>query len=112
MPEETNPVVTNTKLVKAALTDNTTIYVQAQVVRGEEDIASITATFQKVTQAIENVAQSLTAAWEKAKPSKASVEFGIDFAYESGEVMAMFVNGSATASIKITLEWGESSRSS
>ncbi|HYU73726.1 MAG TPA: CU044_2847 family protein [Ktedonobacteraceae bacterium] len=107
MAEETTFVVSNTKLVKAALTDTTTIYVQAQAVRGEEDIASITASFQKVTQAIEDIAQSLTAAWEKAKPSRAVAEFGVDFAYDTGEVMAMFVNGSAKASIKITLEWGE-----
>lgn len=112
MPEGINPLITNTKMIKAALSENTTIYVQAQQVRGEEDVVSITASFQKVTQAIEDVAESLTAAWEKAKPSKASVEFGIDFAYESGEVLAMFVNGSATASIKITLEWSESSRDS
>lgn len=40
MAEETPFIVSNTKMVKAALTDTTSIYVQANVVRGEEDIAS------------------------------------------------------------------------
>lgn len=110
MEEETNIVVTKTKMVRTMLADGTTFYVQARVVRGEEDVASITASFQKVTKAIEDIAQSLTAAWEKAKPRRASVEFGVEFAYESGEVLAMFVDGSATASMKIMLEWGEPSK--
>ena len=110
MEEETGIVVTKTKMDRATLADGTTIYVQAKTVRGEEDIASITASFQKVTKAIEDIAQSLTAAWEKAKPSRASVEFGVEFAYESGEVLAMFVDGSTSASLKITLEWGEPSK--
>jgi hypothetical protein len=109
MEDETGISVTKTKMIRATLSDGTTIYVQANAVRGEEDIASLTASFQKVTQAIENIAQSLTKAWEKAKPRRACVEFGVEFAYESGEILAMFVNGSASASMKITLEWGEPS---
>ncbi len=110
MEDETSIVVTKAKMVRATLADGTTIYVQAKAVHGEEDIASITASFQKVTKAIEDIAQSLTAAWEKAKPRRASVEFGVEFAYESGEVLAMFVDGSTSASMKITLEWGEPSK--
>jgi len=102
----TNIARTRTKPVKVTLDNGTVIYVQARVVKGEEDIVSLTGSFEKVTQAIEGIAQSLTAAWEKAKPSRASVEFGVEFAYEAGQVLAMFVDGSTTASMKITLEWG------
>ena len=102
----TNIARTRTKPVKVTLDNGTDIYVQARVVKGEEDIVSLTGSFEKVTQAIEGIAQSLTAAWEKAKPSRASVEFGVEFAYEAGQVLAMFVDGSTTASMKITLEWG------
>jgi uncharacterized protein YoxC len=101
---------THTKMVRTELADGTVIYVQARAVRGEEDVASITASFKQVTQAIEDIAQSLTQAWEKAKPRSASVEFSVDFAYDSGEVLAMFVSGSASASMKITLNWGEPSK--
>lgn len=110
MEDETNIVVSKTKLVKTTLADGTIFYVRAKAIGGEEDIVSLTTSFKEVTQAIEDIAQSLTTAWEKAKPSRASVEFGVDFAYESGKVLAMFVDGSATASMKITLEWGEPSK--
>ncbi len=107
MEDGTNIARTRIKPVKVTLDNGTAIYVQAQVVKGEEDIASLSASFEKVTQAIEGIAQSLTTAWEKAKPSRASVEFGIEFAYEAGQVLAMFVDGSTTASMKVTLEWGQ-----
>ncbi len=107
MEDGTNIARTRIKPVKVTLDNGTAIYVQAQVVKGEEDIASLSASFEKVTQAIEGIAQSLTTAWEKAKPSRASVEFGVEFAYEAGQVLAMFVDGSTTASMKITLEWGQ-----
>ena len=107
MEDGTSTARTRTKPVKVTLDNGTDIYVQAQVVKGEEDIVSLSGSFEKVTQAIEGIAQSLTAAWEKAKPSRASVEFGVEFAYETGQVLAMFVDGSTTASMKITLEWGK-----
>jgi len=107
MEDGTSTSRTRTKPIKVTLDNGTAIYVQARVVKGEEDIASLSASFDKVTQAIEGIAQSLTAAWEKAKPSRACVEFGVEFAYEAGQVLAMFVDGSTTASMKITLEWGQ-----
>ena len=107
MEDGTSIARTRIKPVKVTLDNGTVIYVQARVVKGEEDIASLSASFEKVTQAIEGIAQSLTAAWEKAKPRRASVEFGIEFAYEAGQVLAMFVDSSTTASMKVTLEWGK-----
>lgn len=97
----------NTRMIKAQLNENTAIYVEAKTIQGEQDIGAITATFQQVTKAIEDFALSLTKAWEKAKPRRASVEFSLDFAYDSGEVLAMFVQGSASGGVKVTLEWGE-----
>lgn len=107
MEDGTHIARNRTRPVKVTLDNGTVIYVQARMVKGEEDIASLSASFEKVTQAIESIAHSLTTAWEKAKPSRASVEFGIEFAYEAGQVLAMFVEGSTAASMKVTLEWGK-----
>lgn len=97
------------KIVKVTLANGTPIYIQAKTFGSEEDIALKLPKFEQVTKAIEGVAESLSAAWDKAKPSKASVEFGVEFVWESGEVLAIFVDGSTTASMKITLEWSGSS---
>src|SRR5260221_9883071 len=107
MEDGTNIARTRIKPVKVTLDNGTAIYVQAQVVKGEEDIASLPASFEKVTQAIEGIAQSLTTAWEKAKPSRACVEFGVEFAYEAVQVLAWFVDGSTRGGMQLTLEWGE-----
>src|SRR5258707_6837178 len=107
MEDGTNIARTRIKPVKVTLDNGTAIYVQAQVVKGEEDIASLPASFEKVTQAIEGIAQSLTTAWEKAKPSRACVEFGVEFAYEAGPGPAVFVDGSTSASMKITRAGGK-----
>lgn len=112
MESETSNTRSKTKMIKAQLNENTAIYVQARTTDSEEDVVSITATFQQVTKAIEDIALSLTKAWDNAKPRKASVEFSIDFAYDSGEVLAMFVQGSASGGMKVTLEWGEQSEQS
>ncbi|MBA2679817.1 MAG: hypothetical protein H0U76_15650 [Ktedonobacteraceae bacterium] len=101
-----------TKLIKTQLTDGTIIYVQATATGGEKDVVSAPATFKQVTQAIEDIAQSLTQVWNKVGPSSASVELGVDFAYDSGEVLAMFLSSSASASMKITLNWGEPPKAS
>src|SRR5260370_3257050 len=95
--------------VKAKLANGTTIFVQAQPIGSEAAVGLKSASFEKVIKAIEGVAQSLTEAWEKAKPSKANVEFDVEFAWDSGELLAMFVDGSASASMKVTLEWNRPS---
>jgi hypothetical protein len=49
----------------------------------------------------------LTTALKKVKPKKASVEFGLEVAVESGKLTTLLVKGTGTANLKIALEWGE-----
>lgn len=91
--------------VEVELDDGTIFYVQAQMLREEEDVSLKAASFEKVIQAVEGVAQRLNAIWKKVGPSKASVEFGIEFAWKASDIVAIFVDSSATASMKVTLEW-------
>ncbi len=107
MEDESSVVRSQVQIVEAKLPNGTTFYVQAKALGGEADVGIKTASFEKVTKAIEGVAQTLATIWKKVEPSKASVEFDVEFAWESGDLMAMFVNSSTTASMKITLEWGK-----
>lgn len=110
MQDESIAVGSGKQMVEVKLDDGTIFYVQAQMLRGEGNVSLKAASFEKVTQAIENVAQRLNAIWKKVEPSKASVEFGVEFAWEASDIVAVFVNGSATASMKITLEWANAQR--
>ncbi len=97
--------------IEVKLDDGTIFYVQARAIGGESPIGIKAASFEKVAQAIEGVARKLSDIWKKVEPSKASVELGIEFAWESGDLLAVFVDSSTAASMKVTLEWGGSSTS-
>jgi hypothetical protein len=109
MQDESRVTKNKTLPVKVTLANGTTVIVQAQSVAGEAPVGIKSVPFEKIASTVEGITQSLTEVWEKARPSRASVEFGIDFAWDTGELLAMFVDGSTTASMKITLEWGEPS---
>jgi ribosomal protein L21E len=61
--------------------------------------------FSSVVGTIEGISGSLIAVWKKIKPSKATVEFGLQLEGGSGQVLALFANAKTTAHITVTLEW-------
>jgi hypothetical protein len=97
---------TRQELIPVKLANGTQIRVAATMLGGEEDVAFKLLSFDEVTNTIEGIADSLNAALQKVKPKKASVEFGLEVAVESGKLTSLLVNGSGTATLKITLEWG------
>ncbi len=98
-----------TELIKTQLADGTIVHIQAVVIGGEEEVAFTLPSFKPVTDAIEGIATSLVTTFQKVKPRKASVEFGLEIALEAGQLTALLVKGFSTSNLKITLEWGESS---
>ena len=97
---------TRQELIPVTLANGTQIRMAATMLGGEEDVAFKLLSFDEVTNTIEGIAGSLNAALQKVKPKKASVEFGLEVAVESGKLTSLLVNGSGTATLKITLEWG------
>ena len=100
---------TRTEIIKAELANGTIVHIQATALGGEEEVAFILPSFKKLTDAIEGIAESIVMSLQKVKPKKASVEFGLEVALESGQLTALLVKGSGTSNLKITLEWSESS---
>jgi len=100
-------VETRTEIIKAELANGGTLHIQATILGGEEEVVFALPSFEGVTHAIEGIAQSVVSTLEKVKPQKASVEFGLEVALESGQLTALLVKGSGTSNLKITLEWGD-----
>ena len=98
---------TRTEIIKVELANGGTLHIQATILGGEEEVAFTLPSFEGVTHAIEGIAQSVVSTLEKVKPRKASVEFGLEVALESGQITALLVKGSGTSNLKITLEWGD-----
>jgi hypothetical protein len=62
--------------------------------------------FDGVAESIDAISSRIVGALQRAKPDRATVEFGLDVGVESGQLTSMLVKGSGTATIKVTLEWG------
>ncbi len=62
--------------------------------------------FNKVCDSIEAFASSLNTTISKVKPTKATVEFGLNIGVDnSNNISALIVSGNAEANLKISLEW-------
>ncbi len=95
-----------TEVIPVKLANSKEIHVQATLIGGEQEIAARIPSFADVTDAIEEISNTLAASLAKIKPQKASVEFGVEIAVESGRLTAILVKGTGSASLKVTLEWG------
>jgi len=110
-----------TKIIPVTLESGSVIRIQARPVEsevnsvvvpvGEEvesDVSLNLRPLREVADSIEEIARTIKTALDKVKPSKASVEFGVEFAVEAGQLTAMIVSGGSTASLKICMEWSDS----
>ena len=73
----------------------------------ESDVSLNLQPLREVADSIEGIAQTIKSALDKVKPSKASVEFNVEFGFEAGQLTAMIVQGSGNANLKVCLEWEE-----
>jgi hypothetical protein len=62
--------------------------------------------FDQVSGTLEGVAQAIRAGLQNVKPTRTTVELGIQLAVKSGKLTGVLVDGEANASLKVTLEWG------
>ncbi len=94
-----------TKIIKAKLKDGTTIRIETAQVSGVQKVASKPFDFEQVATSIEGIVNSIKSTLDRAKPKKATVEFGVEVGVEAGQLTALIVKGSGKANLKITLEW-------
>lgn len=94
-------------LVEVKLPDGSIIHVQAIDLGGEQKIAFKTPELTTLVPRIEGIARTLAEVWKKVKPQKATVEFALQLAVESGQLTALLMQGSTEANLKICLEWSE-----
>ncbi|MGA1263867.1 MAG: CU044_2847 family protein [Prochlorothrix sp.] len=90
--------------VPVQLDADTKIYIEV-VQTGREDVALGSKTFEPVAKTIEAVAKAMLDPIKKAKPTRASLTFGLEIGIEQGSLMAALVRGTGNANLEITLEW-------
>ncbi|NGM15074.1 CU044_2847 family protein [Verrucosispora sp. WMMA2044] len=61
--------------------------------------------FDGVRETVEVIADELSRAWQQAKPTEATVEFGLSLTAKAGPLTGLIVAGDGAATFKITLVW-------
>jgi|tagenome__1003787_1003787.scaffolds.fasta_scaffold20823479_1 hypothetical protein len=96
---------TRREVVAVELEDGSVAYVEARLLDEERLVASVPKAMSKALKNVRAISAELVASLEALGPRKATLEIGIEFAVESGELTALLVSGSATSNVTITLEW-------
>jgi NTP-dependent ternary system trypsin peptidase co-occuring protein len=106
--ESTRESAVATSVVKADLGDGVVVGVEVQREEALEEDVSLERALQfgSLAKAIEALTASVIDALRKAQPDRATVELGLDVGVEAGQLTALLVKGSGTATLKVTLEWG------
>jgi Trypsin-co-occurring domain 1 len=96
--------------IKLAGEDSRQIYLEVNVFsEGREEVGILDSIpFEQITETLSDIAQNIGNTLEKAKPSKATVELGVEFAVKNGALVAVIAQGSGKANLKISLEWKRS----
>jgi hypothetical protein len=90
--------------IKVALDQGRYLLIEAETL-GEERVSSRIPNFSEVEATIIEIGQRFERILAGIKPKSASVEFGLKFAMESGQLTALVVKGTGEANLKITLSW-------
>jgi hypothetical protein len=102
-PEEIQDLFTTVELT---LDDGRTIAVQALDVEPTDVVLEgLTARFSDIAQTIRDISRTTRDAVAAARPTEATLEFGVDVAVKAGAVTALFANGGSKATLKVTLKW-------
>lgn len=97
-----------TELIPVRLKDGSDVMVEVTLLGGEEQVGfRENFTFESITKNIEAISDHLLMAVKAVKPNKATIEFGVEFGVESGQITSFLVKGTGNANVKITLEWEE-----
>lgn len=75
--------------------------------QGETKIAGGLPNLSDALKGVDDFTSGLRKALSKVAPDKTTVEISIGFAMESGKLTALFLDGKAEGSIKVTLEWAK-----
>lgn len=94
-------------IVYAQLPGGGMVAVRAVELGGPADVSALDALkFEDVAKTIRSIAETIGSAVKHSAPSKGTVSFGLEVAVESGKLTSLLVQGSGTATLNITLEWG------
>jgi hypothetical protein len=87
------------------------VVIQVEVSQtGQEEVWGEALSFEHFTQGLEKIVRGLYAPIQAVRPTKASIQFGVELDIGKNGLIATLVQGSGTASVEIVLEWEQKDR--
>jgi hypothetical protein len=81
--------------------------VEARACGGREKVSALDGfSKENLEQPILAIASTVLNVLQAVSPKRATVEFGIEIAVESGQLTALLCKGSGKANLNLSLEWG------
>jgi hypothetical protein len=93
-----------TELISVDLGDGVIAQIEVTVPERRK-ISSEILKFESIGKTIAKISQVIAAPIQSAKPSKATIKYGLAIKVEQGGLVAAIVRGAGTANLEITLEW-------
>ncbi|WP_155297178.1 CU044_2847 family protein [Spirosoma aerolatum] len=98
-----------TQNIPLKLDNGTLIYVEVESQNIEENVGLVTDyKFSDITDKIEGIAKAIVGSFEKVRPQKATVEFGINISLEASGITTLIAKGNANSTIRVIFEWNNS----
>lgn len=96
-----------TDIIPVSFEDGTILQIQATMLGGMEKVGAKEGgmSFDNVTKSIKNIAVEIAKVIKDIQPNKATVSLGFDVATSEGQLTALLVKGTASATLTVTLEW-------
>lgn len=101
-----------TEIIPVKLSNGTIVHMEAQPINvsnsKRQKVSNKKAkefSFDTVKKQLQSFSEDLHGAFDSVKPDTLKIEVGCEFVFDSGEIVALFVKGSAKSNLKITLEW-------
>lgn len=99
-----DPYISEDTFVPVKLASGRHAIISAISLGGEEQVAARIPDFSGILDNVREMCTAVTEAIDKIPGKKISVEFGIAFGIESGQLVTLFAKASVEASLKISIE--------
>jgi hypothetical protein len=98
-------------VVPVELSDGWAILAEVRPGDREEEVAWHGLKLGELTSSVKGVVRDLMLPLSETKCDRITLEFGLDLALEEGKLTSLLVSGSASASVKVAIEWKRSGQS-
>lgn len=105
LPGREGDKVDRREIAPIQLPNGDIVHAEITVLSSEEQVAFSHLKLDQIRSVLEGVATVVSSSVDKLRPSRTTVEVSLELAVEGGKLTALIAQGSAKASLKVTLEW-------